>query len=224
MSPEPVDVAFSFLVSGPDYSLRLPVDFGALPDLEVPIANGIGSRTFVFVPSQREPTLGTENSFVQELEGTEGRTVELWESNESPLQWWLRWSLANGAIHTHVREYDTMQMAETTAASVTIADRGPTTAPVLLLSPPLAYSVSRAPGYGEVAIFYSTVRGRSVALQRPSFLAEGTIMEAPPSLVDENTVLIAGAADDIEVKVTSPDDKASALDILEPVLESLANS
>jgi hypothetical protein len=221
MSTTLTAVNFSFLTSGPGYSLRLPSDFETLPELSSPVLNGHGGRSFDFVSTQRDFGLADEGVvFLRALTAKDGHTVELYQRQEPPPVWWLRWSLRNGAIYTHLREQDGAAFADVTVASVSIVEDPSGGTPFVLLSRPLEFGASANPGFQELAIYFSASRGAmwTVALQRPGFVSSGSVLTSSGS----EPAVRAGTRYGIDVQVTSGTSLADAQDLMSTVLGSLA--
>ncbi|MDP9203302.1 MAG: hypothetical protein M3P26_15415 [Gemmatimonadota bacterium] len=213
-------VRFSFLTAGPMFELQLPIDFGPLPWLSSPLRNGIGGRSFDFVPTTIDQGLQDGSVLIDVLEGRDGRFVELYERPDPPLTRWLRWQLSNGAIYTHIREVDELRMASVTATSLSIVEDPAGGPPVIMPEAPLRVGASTRPGYQEIASFLSPSRGDgwTVVLQRPSFVPLGSQMIASGDPV----AIRAGSSFGIEVQVLAGMDRAAGETITSALLASLA--
>lgn len=184
-----IDVTFSFLVSGPTFRLTLPADFDPVPELNAPLYNGIGGRDFTFHPKQRD--IRAEGYvFLGAVSDRDGRSVELFERIEPPPIWWLRWPLLAGSLYTHLREEDGVEMAEVTAASISVVETADGL-PFVLPYPPLLVDMVRVNGFVEEVTYFSQQRGPmwSVTLRRPGFLLPGHV-EVAPTVNTGGTVLI----------------------------------
>jgi hypothetical protein len=161
------EVTFAFLLGGRCYSLILPDDFEALPELSSPVS----ARSFDFVRPEHDVHPPEP---IDTLEGRDGRQVEVAVLTEDPPQWSLRWELSNGALYTHVRGADGgRERAEVVASSVTIRDGACGPGPEIEVHPPLEPSVSEPP-YQHHASFTSLERKEwTIILERPSRLPPG---------------------------------------------------
>lgn len=61
-------------------------------------------------------------ALLRTLEDPEGRTVEVLRRIGGPPQWFLRRSLATGALYSHLREQDGPTLAEPTIAEMRVRD------------------------------------------------------------------------------------------------------
>lgn len=215
---------FSFLASGPVFSLELPNDFSAVPYLSSPLLNGRGGRSFDFVPTEFDPGIGEAEDYVGTVTDKDGRSVEMWKRRDEPPLWWLRWILPSGVIHTHLREEDGVEFAETTASSLSIGETGSGT-PVLLPDAPLEFGGSTAPGHQELATFVRPPRGAgwSVTLQRPGFVARGKTYVAPDRGPEGQYVARAGSKFGLELSITG-DSLDEVRDLVASVDHSLSDS
>lgn len=220
MSMTTTEVRFSFLTSGPRFQLELPPDFDRLPSLSTPINNGVGARSFNFHPARIEPDLAGAGRLLTTSTDRDGHAVEVYERLELPQTWWLRWPLANGALTTHLREEDGVDMVDVVIAGLAIVEDASGGTPFLLPDPPLVAEVTADGGYQEFSTFWSANReGWSVRLQRPSFVSPGTVMVLPGS---DFAILRAGTESGVEVQVTAGGDLAGGQELLSGVLTSLA--
>lgn len=221
--PTLTEAGFSFLVAGPKFRLLLPSDFEPVPSLSSPLRFGKGGRSFDFVPAHRDRGVTEEHRMPGTLKDRVGRSVELYERLGQPPQWYLRWLLGAGALYTHLREEDGVDMAEPIVAALDIVEGDSAGTPFLLLNPPLKSAVLAWPGYQEFATFRSPVRpGWAVVLQRPSFLSPGQTMVAPGGEAGGDVILRAGANYGMEVQVVSGTDLLGGEELLNTVLDSLA--
>lgn len=167
-----IQIGFSFLTTGPPFEAALPSEFRPVPKLSAPIniyGAGGGGRSFDFISSAVDGGMRTSR-YLGTLTGTEGRTVELYERDEEPRIWWLRWPLASGAIYAHLREEDGAEMADVVASRLGIVETEFGT-PFLLPSAPLEPGVAGVPGYQEFAAFEST--RAAIGFRRPGYLEQG---------------------------------------------------
>jgi hypothetical protein len=217
------DVRFSFLTAGPAYTLQIGDGFDDLPELSSPLWNGRGPRSFDYAPAQRDPgILASENRLVEVFQRPSGGTAELHERFEPPQLWWLRWPLETGALYTHLREEDGLEMAAKTVAQLDIAGTGPGSPPFLIPNPPLRFAASSAPEFQEVALYFWSRRGPQwgVQLQRPGFTPAGTVLVAP---IDDPTAPVsmrAGTTLDVDVRVWG-EDSTTVEELLGHASESL---
>ncbi|MDP9206484.1 MAG: hypothetical protein M3P12_13690 [Gemmatimonadota bacterium] len=153
------------------------------------------------------------------LTDRDGRPVELYQRPDPPPFWWIRWQLLNGAIYSHIREEDGVEMAGVTAHSVSIVGESPGETPVVLAEAPLLVGASTQPGYQEVATYVSPLRGDpwSVSLQRPGFVPDGSQMITSGAPI----AIRAGTPFGIEVEVVAGD-REGGLEIVSEVLKTLA--
>jgi hypothetical protein len=173
LRPGEKEVTFAFLLGGRCYSLILPDDFEAVPELSSPVS----ARSFDFVRPEHDVDPPDP---IDTLEGRDGRQVEVAVLTENPPQWSLRWELSNGALYTHVRGADGgRERAEVVASSITIRDGACGPAPEIEVHPPLEASVSEPP-YQQNASFTSLQRKEwTVIIERPSRLPPGkTVVRA----------------------------------------------
>jgi hypothetical protein len=220
-----LEANFSFLLTGPAFHLQIPEDFDEVPQLSSPLSNGIGERSFDYLPSSRDDGITEAVRSRGAIQGRDGRTVELYERIDRPdaeRLWWLRWNLRNGAIYTHLREEDGVNMAEVEAKSLTIVERGPGGTPSLLPDAPLRPAVSLRPGFQELALFQSKRAPEwTLEFRRPGFIPTGKVMRAPETLVGDALYLRAGTSYGMEVAVSGSKDLAGAEQILSTAVESL---
>jgi hypothetical protein len=173
LGPGEKEFTFAFLLGGRCYSLILPDDFEALPELSSPVS----ARSFDFVRPEHDVDPPDP---IDSLEGRDGRQVEVAVLTEDPPQWSLRWELSDGALYTHVRGADGgRERAEVVASSITIRDGACGPAPEIEVHPPLEASASEPP-YQENASFTSLQRKEwTVIIERPSRLPPGkTVVRA----------------------------------------------
>lgn len=220
-----METAFSFLASGPTFRLRLPADFDPVPELSSPLDNGRGGRSFIFIPSNRDEGV-TDSVPLGTLVDRDGRSVDLYERVAPPPLWRLRWQLRSGAVYTHLREEDGVEMAEVTVASVSIVEETTGRTPFVLAYPPLVFAGSSRPGYQEEAIYFSSARGDgwSVTLQRPSFMKPGTVAIAPKQNTGGLVAIKAGLDFGIELSVWAGTDRFAGEAIVAMVRGSLRES
>lgn len=169
---------FSFLTTGPTFSLRLPPEFYPLPKLASPllIHDSFGARSFYFNPTSLDGGVA-RLVYTSQLEAQDGRLVDLYRRVEDPPQWWLRWSLTSGYLYTFLEESDTSEYASTVCSAVRIHDADadlPT--PFLLPDLPLRPAVAPYIGYAESANFQANSGLVGLSVRRPGFLAEGKSM------------------------------------------------
>lgn len=216
------DVSFSFLLAGPRFGLSLPGDFDGLATLSSPLANGKGGgRSFDFIPTSRDVGINDSVRQLSTVTDRDGRLVEVFERVGEPQQWYLRWPLFNGALYTHLRREDGVEMAAVTAQSLSVVEDAEGGTPSLLPNPPLHLGNMTWPGYQENARFYSSSRaGWSVMLRRPGFLADGQVVVSPNV---EWMVLRAGTKYGVEVQVSTPLDTTEAREVLSMILASLVS-
>jgi hypothetical protein len=217
------EVGFAFLTAGPAYDVDLPDYFDGLPELSSPlnIHGHTGARSFDFVPTNRDVGVTEEHRVLDSLTDRDGRTVEVYERVDEPPQRYLRWSLANGALYTHVREEDGLDYGEVVAKSLSIVEDPAGGTPTLLPSRPLSRGASAQPGYQELSAFLSAQRGWNVVFSRPGFIAGGRTVRMPRGDTGDQVVLRAGGPDGIEVTVMSGTDEAAGRALMSTVLSSL---
>jgi hypothetical protein len=201
----------SFLGAGPGLTVALPDDFEEVPELETPFLNGIGGRSFIFVPERRVESLDGEDVFVRVVRDRDGREVSLSARKAPPPIWHLHWKLTRGSLYTHLREEDTENMAEPTAASIAILEEEVTGLPIVLAYSPLEYGVSDFAGYEERILFFSLTQPEdSVAFVRPAELEAGQRIRADEGLFGAQSVMRVGLGSGIEAQVSLT---ASAADV-----------
>lgn len=198
--------SFTFLTSGPTYSVSLPEDAGLVFHTTSPILSGAGARTFAFTSGSDGKALAegmrTQGRLLEALEDSDGRSVEVFERPTIPgaaRVWWLLWDLgADGVVTTHLREVDGgVERARFVAQRISIDSSGPT--PYVFTEDPLRPFAGPRPGYQEDAIT-STPDGTWLVLNRPGFVREGQVFEGDSA--GQNQVRV-GASDGIELQVTS---------------------
>jgi hypothetical protein len=212
-------VRFSFMTSGPRLAVQLPSAFTRLPKLSSPLNIYVtaGARSFDFIPADQDDEM-SEYLLLGTLADRDARRVELYERTDPPTVWWLRWPLSQGALYSHLREEDGLEMAETVVSNLAIVEQEPNGLPVLLPEHPLSRAVAAAPGYQESAAFSSTDSG--VTLSRPGFLPLGKRVRLP--IAHEYIMLRAGAMHGIEVSAVMPaDGQAEGEDFLSALLASI---
>lgn len=219
------EMVFSFLTTGPEYSLQVPSEMPAVPYLHSPIVSGGGARTFAFTPSPAAEEvagrMAVEGTLLRELSDRDGRQVQLYRRAEDPPVWWLVWTLRSGCLTTHLREQDKgADLADAVVGSISVSDDRPT--PFIFLFPPMRLGVSARPGYQEDAI---TLREEAdggavrIIVVRPGYIPEGEVV------ADSTTGfarLRAGALDGLEVQVESTSGMDEARLIMDLALGSLA--
>lgn len=169
---------FSFLTTGPNFALRLASDFHPVPKLSSPllIHDSFGARSVYFIPASLDAGVSRLDHLGQ-LEGRDGRLVDLYRRPEEPPQWWLRWSLTGGFIYTFLEEQDGSEYASTVCAALAIHDADQElTTPFLFPNPPLRPAVAPFIGYLESASFQSNSGLVGMSVRRPGFLEEGKTM------------------------------------------------
>ena len=217
-----MEVDFSFLVSGPSFRLTLPAYFDPVPELNSPLYNGVGGRDFTFHPKERDvPAEGYID--LGTLKDRDGRSVELFERIEPPPIWWLRWALTAGALYTHLREEDGVEMADTTVASVSVVetDNG---LPFVLPYPPLAVDMVRVNGFIEEVTYFSRERGPkwSVMLRRPGFLLPGHVEVTPTANTGGGVLITAGLGAGVETAVVAGTALAGGEELVRMIVDSFA--
>lgn len=224
MRPATMEVSFSFLVSGPTFRVTLPDYFDRTPEMNTPLFNGIGGRDFTFIPASRDvPAEGTV--LLRSLTDLDGREVELIERIEPPPLWWLRWSLSAGALYTHLREEDGVEMADVTVASISIVETSEGL-PFILPDPPLTIDMVQVNDFLEETTFFSN---RSTAMwsavfRRPGFLPPGSIQWAPTENTDGRIVIVEGLTGGVEVMLAGGESLAQGERLATMVLESFSES
>jgi hypothetical protein len=203
-------ISCSFLGAGPRFGFDLPDYFDQVPTLSTPLLNGLGGRSFDFVPAARDHGVPSEEGrLLRIMRGKDGHTVEVYDRPEAPPLWWLRWRLSGGYLYSHLREEDGVDKAELTAASLSIAEEEDIATPLLLPEPPLKYGASSVPGYEESVTFVAPSRGDdwSVTLQWPRSLAPGIRLTSDHSYPGDQVVIRVGMDDGIELAVLSGSDR-----------------
>jgi hypothetical protein len=177
--------SFSFLGAGPEISIDLPPSFEGLPELSTPIANGVGARSFDFVPNHRDPGPPQGYELIRTLRGQDGVVAELYDwPYREPLQWFLRWPLDAGSIWTHLRAEDTIAQSDVIVRSLEIAVDGQGL-PMVFPSLPMTLAVSARAGFQEIAAYFdATDPGNRITLQRPGYLSEGQSRLLPEGFRD----------------------------------------
>lgn len=199
---------FSFLASGPSFDVELPTYIDRLPELSTPLHNGIGGRSFVFIPQNRDVP-PEASSKVEDLVGGDGRPVEFYKRPGAPVLWWLRWPLTAGALYTHLREEDGVQMAQPTASAISVIEDDATGRPFITFTDPLTYAASANPGYLESVYYLSAQQGDGWGLrfQRPSFLAPTKAVTK--DLTGGGVLLRLGLGDSVEAQIWAGDASAA---------------
>jgi hypothetical protein len=165
-------VSFSFLAAGPRFSFEIRDEFLDLPTISTPLRNGVGGRSFDFVPTARDTVWSSswrdECKSLGTLESGDGRNVELLQRLDPPPIWWLAWTLNTGALYTHLREEDGQGLGQVVVDSISIVEEEAVT-PFLLLEPPMTLGISARAGYQERATFLSSAESPTAAVtfQRP---------------------------------------------------------
>lgn len=216
-------VAFSFLTAGPRFEVELPSDFEVLPDLSSPLTinNGYAARSFDFVPAAWDTGITDNVRLIRTTTDGDGRTVEVFQRDEEPAQWYLRWQLANGALYTHLREEDGVEKAQIVVASLGIVEDGTQAPPFLLPEAPLGHGASARPGYQETVSYRSKTReGWAVILQRPSFLSKGQLLQVP----ERRAVFRAGADSGVEVTVLADREEAEGRSLIASAIASFSQA
>jgi hypothetical protein len=216
-------VTFSFLCSGPRFSFDLADEFEGLAELSSPVDNGVGGRSFDFLPSTIDPGISDGSSLVETLVGRDSHQLEVYERPDEPILWWLRWPLRSGSLYSHLREEDGLEMAGVEAANLSIVDDGVTEGlPYLLLDGPLALAVSSRTGYQDHASFFRSggPDGWMISFHRPSFVPAGTIVTTG---FDGGVMVRGGTQFGVEVDVTG-EDGASSEDLVRSIVGSLSDA
>jgi len=215
-----MDVTFSFLVSGPTFRLTLPADFDPVPELNAPLFNGIGGRDFTFHPKQRDVP-AEDYVFPGTMSDRDGRSIELFERIEPPPIWWLRWPLSAGALYTHLREEDGVEMADVTAASMSVVETDDGL-PFVLPYPPLGVDMVRVNGFAEEVTYFSQQRGPmwNVTLRRPGFLVPGGVEFAPTVNTGGRVVITAGIGAGAEAMIVAGEFLSDGEDLATMVMDS----
>lgn len=221
MATTVMSASFSFLASGPQFSVDIPSYFDPLPELASPLDNGRGARSFVFRPAFADGGI-TDSLPAWTVTDRDGRLVEVHERIETPPLWWLRWQLSNGALYTHLREEDGSEIAAATAESVSVVETDGA-APFILAYPPLSFAASARPDYAERALFLSPSKGEefNITLQRPSAFAERQVATVALSNTGGLVVLRVGLRFGLEGLVWAGDDRAAADEIVTGLLNTL---
>jgi hypothetical protein len=196
--------SFSFLTAGPSFTLALPTEFDAIPEMSSPLLNGAGGRSFVFQPSVTDEGLTPEeNVLLDTISDRDGRPVDLFERVGAPPIWRLRWQLSAGALYTHLREEDGVDMARVTVSSVSVIedDQG---LPFVVAYPPLEFGASSWPGYQEEVLYSSSMRGDgySVVFERPGALGADDAFVAERTISGGLAVIRLGLGEGVEALVT----------------------
>lgn len=215
---EAVETQFSFMASGPLFQLSLPDEFEELPELTSPVANGAGGRDFQFFPAIHDH--GLEGCVrLDDLVDRDGRSVEFYSREDTPPLWWLRWELKRGAVYTHLREEDGVEMGPVTTKAVSVME-AKNGLPFLFLDSPLLFDINNPRTSFEEAMYFSHDTGTFVVLTRPSFLEAGRVLQAPTEATVQ-TVVRAGLGENVEALVTSPRaNEQSALDTVDLLVSS----
>jgi hypothetical protein len=211
---------FSFLLSGPRFTIEMPPDFTGLPILSSPLANGVGGgRSFDFVPTNLDVGIVDEIVSLGTTPDRDGRTVEVIERAGEPAQWYLRWTLVNGLLYTHLRKEDGVEMCAVTAAALSILEDENTGLPLLVPSPPLEMGDMTWPGYQESARWHSPSRPAwAIILRRPGFVRSGKVLVAG---VSSEATFRARAPLGVEIQVVA-DNFEEGRATLDAVLASFA--
>jgi hypothetical protein len=214
-------ITFSFLTSGPNYALHVPDGFAALPTLDSPLFNGIGGRSFTFIPAAEETSLDSDSTRLDDLVGGDGRTVEFYKRLEDPPLWWLRWPLTLGSVYSHLREEDGESFGPATASAISISEAA-SGLPFLSFAAPMKFGASAVPGFQETVRFgpADAKTARGLSLTRPGFLKRGEV-RAHGRNNDNLSQVRAGLDDGIELS-TWARDAPDAMQAAELALESLS--
>jgi hypothetical protein len=217
-----IGTSFSFLTSGPAFSLELPDYFEAIPELNAPLFNGIGGRDFTFFPADRDQR-ADDSVFLRPLSDRDGREVELYRRVDDPPLWWLRWPLGAGALYTHLREEDGEQLAEATVKGISLVENN-LGVPFLLPYPPMIFDMSGPHAVEEEAAYYSKTKGPSwsVTLRRPGFVALGDRLVAPLEDTGGVAVVRAGLGSGVEALVIAGNDVEECFTLADVVTSSFA--
>lgn len=204
-APTSVRTAFSFLTAGPRFAVAIPAEFGSIAELSSPLANPNGARSFDFLPSGRSNGIPENYSVVDTLIDPAGRSVNLYRWPYDPPQWYLEWSLANGALWTHLREEDGTDMASVTVDALRIIEAPNGSTPVVVVRPPLRLAVSGRPGYQETAVFTAADHPAwMITLARPPYLSAGQVVARPDS-PSQFPVVRAGTRVGLEIQIAGTD-------------------
>jgi len=194
---------FGFLAAGPIHNLVIPDEFDRIPELSSPVRNGIGGRSFVFKPANRDRGLDPQdNERLGSIRDRDGRDVELYRRLADPPLWRLQWRLANGSLYTHLREEDGVAMAQVTTGLVSVMDEGQT--PLIAVYPPFEYGASTLPGFQEEGRFTSDSLGpmNNITLERPGQLAPGEAYVRTRTPSDGIAVIRFGLEGGVDATVT----------------------
>ncbi len=215
-------VGFSFLGAGPQFSVDIPEEFDAVPEMTTPILNGFGGRNLVFIPGQRVEPMEDDNVLIDRLADRDGRPVEYYQRIPTPPLWRLKWDLLAGCLYTHLREEDPTEMVQTTLASLSIMESGPENLPYAAVYPPLAFGASQLPDYQERVLFTSEQVGEGATLyfQRPTELSDGDVLV--PNGYAGLGVIRVGLGSDVEAEITLPATTAQCRAVADHVAESFA--
>jgi hypothetical protein len=195
-------MTFSFLTSGPTFTVEIPTGLQSVPELESPLVSGIGPRAFVFTPDPEGQLLSEgmsrEGELLRTLTGPGGRVVQLYRRLDPPLTWWLHWRLSGGVLTTHLREYDGVDRVDGLVENLSVVEDGPT--PFLLLSGSLRRGVNGVPGYQERASVWTADTDLTVTFLRPGFVSPGRVTA---SRSGGRIHLRAGAIGGMEMQVSA---------------------
>lgn len=211
---------FSFLLAGPRFTFDMPPDFTVLPILSSPLANGVGGgRSFDFVPTSLDVGIVDEIVSLDTTSDRDGRNVEVFERLGEPAQWYLRWTLGNGLLYTHLRKEDGVEMCAVTAGALSVLEDEDTGLPFLVPSPPLKMGDMTAPGYQESARWHSPSRAAwAITLRRPGFVDSGKVLVTGDS---SQAVFRAGTPLGVEVQLVT-DNLVDGRATLDTILASIA--
>jgi hypothetical protein len=214
-----VKAIFSFMGAGPTFETTLPAGYDQVPECSTPVFNGIGARSFVFIPAARAISPTTDADLVGEFLDGDGARVEFYKRREDPPLWRLHWPLTLGSLYTHLREEDDAEKQAPIVAGATSVVEFERANPMLLLDSPLEFAGSTWPGYAEIVEFFSSEPStdRSVVFDRPGATPAGDIRTA----VDGSGYARGGSGLGIDVEVAGCEEPAEAREILESVVADL---
>ncbi len=199
---------------------RFPTTSMASRGLISPLHNGIGGRSFTFIPARWDVPLDDTDRF-DNLTGADGRLVEFHRRRDELPLWWLRWSLSRGSLFTHLREEDGTDMAARTASAVAVTE-DEYGIPFVVISDPLKYAASAAPGYQERINFNHVDRDTptGLSLSRPGFISPSDVRRTPPN-PDGLAQVRTGATHGIEISAWAKSE-STALGMAREMERSLA--
>jgi len=194
------------LTAGPVFVVTLPDDTNWNLEAVSPVdvTGNRSGREFVFVDkAQDRPPRPEEEELIRSIETPDARDMEVYSRLEEPPEWTLRWQLEGGAMYTHLREEDAAEHADIVAQSVEIVENELGRPPTLILEPPLKRMVSNQPGYHEYVLLSDPATDTWVSIRRPSTLKPDQVRTVPRFQDDVRPVLFRGAANGLEILVSS---------------------